>query len=74
MLNDAKVASVRFVNSKVLATRINQVICIHGPPTPGGGQGIAVEMSGVLTFELSLQCGGYTGDLRYTGKKGSAKK
>ena len=25
------------------------VICNHGPPTPGGGRGIAVEMSGVFT-------------------------
>ena len=37
------------------------VICIHSPPTPGAGQGIAVEMSGVLTFELSLQCGNIPG-------------
>ena len=50
------------------------VICNHGPPTPGEGQGIAVEMSGVFTFALSPQCGGNTGDLCYIGKKGGAMK
>ena len=50
------------------------VICNHGPPTPGGGRGIAVEMSGVFTFALSPQCGGNTGDLCYIGKKGGAMK
>ena len=45
------------------------VICNHGPPTPGAGRGIAVEMSGVFTFELSPQCGGNTRDLCYIGKK-----
>ena len=38
------------------------VICNHGPPTPGEGRGIAGEMSGVFTFELSPQCGGNTRD------------
>ena len=50
------------------------VICNHGPPTPGGGRGIAVEMSGVFTFALSPQCGGNTRDLCYIGKKGGAMK
>ena len=43
------------------------VICNHGPPTPGEGRGIAVEMSGVFTFALSPQCGGNTRDLCYIG-------
>ena len=50
------------------------VICNHGPPTPGAGRGIAVEMSGVFTFALSPQCGGNTRDLCYIGKKGGAMK
>ena len=50
------------------------VICNHGPPTPGEGRGIAVEMSGVFTFALSPQCGGNTRDLCYIGKKGGAMK
>ena len=45
------------------------VICNHGPPLPGEGRGIAVEMSGVFTFALSPQCGGNTRDLCYIGKK-----
>ena len=45
------------------------VICNHGPPTPGAGRGIAVEMSGVFTFALSPQCGGNTRDLCYIGKQ-----
>ena len=59
-------------------TRFNKayalVICNHGPPTPGAGRGIAVEMSGVFTFALSPQCGGNTRDLCYIGKKGGAMK
>ena len=50
------------------------VICNHGPPTPGAGPGIAVEMSGVFTFALSPQCGGKTRDLCYIGKNGGAMK
>ena len=50
------------------------VICNHGPPTPGAGRGIAVEMSGVFTFALSPQYGGNTRDLCYIGKKGGAMK
>ena len=50
------------------------VICNHGPPTPGAGRGIDVEMSGVFTFALSPQCGGNTRDLCYIGKKGGAMK
>ena len=50
------------------------VICNHGPPTPGAGRGIAVEMSGVFTFALSPQCGGNTRDLCYIGKKGGVMK
>ena len=50
------------------------VICNHGPPTPGAGRGIAVEMSGVFTFALSPQCGGNTRDLCYIGKNGGAMK
>ena len=50
------------------------VICNHGPPHPGAGRGIAVEMSGVFTFALSPQCGGNTRDLCYIGKKGGAMK
>ena len=50
------------------------VICNHGPPTPGAGRGIAVEISGVFTFALSPQCGGNTRDLCYIGKKGGAMK
>ena len=50
------------------------VICNHGPPTPGEGRGIAVEMSGVFTFALSPQRGGNTRDLCYIGKKGGAMK
>ena len=49
-------------------------ICNHGPPTPGAGRGIAVEMSSVFTFALSPQCGGNTRDLCYIGKKGGAMK
>ena len=50
------------------------VICNHGPPTPGAGRGIAVEMSGVFTFALSPQCRGNTRNLCYIGKKGGAIK
>ena len=47
------------------------VICNHSPPRPGGGRGIAVEMSGALTKVLPRQCGGNTRGLLYIGKKGS---
>ena len=57
-----------------LCFRYALVICNHGPPTPGAGRGIAVEMSGVFTFALSPQCGGNTRDLCYIGKKGGAMK
>ena len=50
------------------------VICNHGPPTPGAGRGIAVEMSGVFTFALSPQCGGNIRDLCYIGKNGGVMK
>ena len=50
------------------------VICNHGPPTPGAGRAIAVEMSDVFTFALSPQCRGNTRDLCYIGKKGGAMK
>ena len=50
------------------------VICNHGPPTPGEGRGIAVEISSVFTFALSQQCGGNTRDLCYIGKKRLAMK
>ena len=33
-------------------------ICIHGPPRPEGGWGIAVEMSGALTKVLPVYCHG----------------
>ena len=32
------------------------VICNHGPPTSGGGRGIAVEMNGALTKVLHMVC------------------
>ena len=63
-----EVISIYIINTYAL------VICNHGPPTPGAGQGIAVEMSGVFTFELSPQCGGNTRDLCYISKKGGAMK
>ena len=50
------------------------VICNHGPPRPGGGWGIAVEMSRALTKMLPRQCGGNTQGLLYIGKKGSEMK
>ena len=66
---------VHDVDRKVYFTFLNAlVICNHGPPTPGAGLGIAVEMSGVFTFALSPQCGGNTRDLCYIGKKGGAMK
>ena len=43
------------------------VICNHSP-TPGGGRGVAVEISSVFTFALSPQCGGNTRDLCYIEK------
>ena len=62
-------------NTRLIRHRCNAlVICNHGPPTPGAGRGIAVEMSGVFTFALSLQCGGNTRDLCYIGKNGGAMK
>ena len=62
------------VFNKFVANNYALVICNHGPPTPGAGRGIAVEMSGVFTFALSPQCGGNTRDLCYIGKKGGAMK
>ena len=50
------------------------VISNHGPPTPGGVPGIAVEMSGALTNVLPRQCGGNTRGLLYIDKKGSEMK
>ena len=69
-LSNAKKKSVKMTTKTDNAL----VICNHGPPTPGAGRGIAVEMSGVFTFALSPQCGGNTRDLYYIGKKGGAMK
>ena len=50
------------------------VICNHGPQPPWGERGIAMGMSGVFTFALSPQGGGYSRILYYKGKKGSTIK
>ena len=44
------------------------VICNHSPQTPGGGQGIALEMR-ALTKVLPWQCGGNIRGLLYIGRK-----
>ena len=50
------------------------VICNLGHPTPVGGRGIALEMSGGMTEIFPWQCGGNTGGLLYIGKKCSEMK
>ena len=60
---------VQFMSDK-LCTVSYLYLC----PSPGAGQGIAVEMICVFTFALSPQSGGNTRDLCYIGKKGSVTK
>ena len=43
-------------------------------PPPGGGRGIAVEMSEALIKVLPRQCGGNAQGLLYIGKKGCEMK
>ena len=50
------------------------VIFVTTGPTPGIGQGIAVEMSAALTKVLPRQCRGNTRGLLYVGKKGCEMK